>query len=192
MSATATEPITLYTTPTCPWCTRVRAFLDDYKVSYVEKDVAADQTAAMEMVRRSRQQGVPVTAAGDDVVVGFDQVGLQRLIARHAGPQRPPLGVLGADAESYLAKHPEQAEALPAGTTGVFVGVVRPGSVAERSGLRPGDVITGLAGKRVRSMRQLDDFVAMLRNGEQATVHYLREGETSTATLVFAEPAVAS
>lgn len=192
MSATATEPITLYTTPTCPWCPRVRSFLDEHKVNYVEKDVANDQMAAMEMVRRSRQQGVPVTAAGDDVVVGFDQVGLKRLIDRHSGPKRPPLGVLGADAESYLVKHPEKAESFPAGTTGVFVGVVRPGSVAERAGLQPGDVITGLAGKRVRSLRQLDDFVAMLRNGEQATVHYLREGESSTATLVFAEPAAAS
>ena len=63
MSAAPADTVTLYTTPTCPWCSRVRAFLDERKVTYVEKDVAADQTAAMEMVRRSRQQGVPVTAA---------------------------------------------------------------------------------------------------------------------------------
>jgi glutaredoxin-like YruB-family protein len=186
MSAAPADTVTLYTTPTCPWCSRVRTFLDERKVKYVEKDVAADQTAAMEMVRRSGQQGVPVTAAGDEVVVGFDQPGLTRLIERFAGPKRPPLGVLGADAASYLTNHPEQAQGVPEGTTGVYVGVVRPGSVAEQAGLAPGDIIVGLAGKRVRSMRQLDEFVAMIAAGEQTTVHYLRQGETNTATLDFA------
>ena len=188
MSAAPADTIALYTTPTCPWCSRVRAFLDERKVEYVEKDVAADQTAAMEMVRRSGQQGVPVTAAGDEVVVGFDQPGLMRLIERFAGPRRPPLGVLGADAASYLTNHPEQAKGVPEGTTGVYVGVVRPGSVAEQAGLTPGDIIVGLAGKRVRSMRQLDEFVAMISAGEQATIHYLRQGETTTTTLDFAAP----
>jgi glutaredoxin 3 len=186
MSATTAAAVTLYTTPTCPWCSRVRTFLDEHKVTYTEKDVAADQSAAMEMIQRSGQQGVPVTAAGDEVVVGFDQPGLKRLIERFAGPRRPPLGVLGADAASYLANHPEQAAGVPEGTTGVYVGVIRPGSVAERAGLVPSDIITGLAGKRVRSMRQLDEFVAMLAAGERTTVHYLRQGETNTATLDFA------
>jgi glutaredoxin 3 len=186
MSAAPANTVTLYTTPTCPWCSRVRAFLDERKVTYVEKDVAADQTAAIEMVRRSGQQGVPVTAAGDEVVVGFDQPGLTRLIERFAGPRRPPLGVLGADAASFLANHPEQAERVPEGTTGVYVGVVRPGSVAEQVGLAPGDIIVGLAGKRVRSMRQLDEFVAMISTGEQATIHYLRQGEANMARLDFA------
>jgi glutaredoxin 3 len=186
MSATTAAAVTLYTTPTCPWCSRVRTFLDEHKVTYTEKDVAADQSAAMEMIQRSGQQGVPVTAAGDEVVVGFDQPGLKRLIERFAGPRRPPLGVLGADAASYLANHPEQAERVPEGTIGVYVGVVRPRSVAERAGLTPGDIITGLAGKRVRSMRQLDEFVAMLSSGERTNVHYVRDRETQTATLDFA------
>ena len=137
------------------------------------------------MIRRSGQQGVPVVATEDEVILGFDQVRLARLADKYAGPKRPPLGVLAADAEEYLARHPEKAAAVPAGTKGVYVGKIRPDTVAERAGLRTGDVIVGLAGKRLRSMAQLDQYVGTLKAGDQATVRYLRDGEERTATLQF-------
>ena len=139
----------------------------------------------MEMIRRSGQQGVPVIATEDEVILGFDQVRLAKLAEKYAGPKRPPLGVLAADAEEYLARHPDKAEAIPPGTKGVFVGKIRPETVAERAGLLPGDVIVGLAGKRVRSMGQLDQFVGTLKAGDAVPVRYLREGAESTATLQF-------
>ncbi|MDP9365008.1 MAG: PDZ domain-containing protein [Chloroflexota bacterium] len=152
---------------------------------YETKDVGADYPAAMEMIRRSGQQGVPVIATEDEVILGFDQVRLAKLAEKYAGPKRPPLGVLAADAEEYLARHPEKAEAIPPGTKGVFVGKIRPETVAERAGLLPGDVIVGLAGKRVRSMGQLDQLVGTLKAGDAVPVRYLREGSESTATLQF-------
>jgi S1-C subfamily serine protease len=139
----------------------------------------------MEMIRRSGQQGVPVVATEDEVILGFDQVRLARLAEKYAGPKRPPLGVLAADAEEYLARHPEKAGAIPAGTKGVFVGKIRPDTVAERAGLRAGDVIVGLAGKRLRSMAQLDQYVGTLKAGDQAKVRFLRDGEEQTVTLQF-------
>ncbi len=54
----------------------------------------------MEMIRRSGQQGVPVIATEDEVIVGFDQVRLNRLAQRYGGPKRPPLGILAAAAAS--------------------------------------------------------------------------------------------
>jgi hypothetical protein len=65
----------------------------------------------MEMIRRSGQQGVPVVATEDEVILGFDQVRLKRLADKLAAPKRPPLGVLAADAEEYLSRHPEKAAA---------------------------------------------------------------------------------
>ncbi len=152
---------------------------------YVEKDVGKDYTAAMEMIRRSGQQGVPVVTAGDEVIVGFDQMRLARIADKFAGPKRPPLGLLAADAEQYLARHPEAAARLPAGTKGVYVGEIRPESVAERSGIRRGDVITTVAGKRVRNMSILDQMVGTLKAGEQVSVRFLRDGDEQTTTFQF-------
>ena len=139
----------------------------------------------MEMIRRSGQQGVPVIASEDEVIVGFDQVRLARLAEKYAGPKRPPLGVMAADAEQYLARHPEIAASVPAGTKGVYVGEVRPDTVAERAGLRRGDIIVGAAGKRVRTMAMLDQLVGALKAGDTVPVRFLRDGREETATLQF-------
>jgi S1-C subfamily serine protease len=154
-------------------------------VPFVEKDVGRDYTAAMEMIRRSGQQGVPVITAENEVLVGFDEVGLSRIAAKYAGPKRPPLGLLGADAQHYLARHPEHAENVPANTKGVYVGQVRPDSVAERSGLKTGDVITSVAGKRVRDLNMLDQMISTVEPGAPVSVSYLRNGKDESTTLQF-------
>jgi S1-C subfamily serine protease len=139
----------------------------------------------MEMIRRSGQQGVPVITTDEDVIVGFDQVRLARIAERYAGPKRPALGLLAADAEQYFSRHPEVASTFPPGTKGVYVGEVRPDSVAERSGLKRGDVIVAVAGKRVRSMADLDKLVDTLRAGESVNVRYLRGEQEGTTTFQF-------
>jgi len=147
--------------------------------------VSQDTAAATEMIRRSRQQGVPVIATEDEVIVGFDQVRLGRLAERYGGPRRPPLGVLGADAEEYLRRHAHLSDQFPPGTTGVFVGQIRPNSVAEQAGLLAGDVIVGVAGKRVRNMTSLDKLIGTVSAGKSVPVRFLRDGEEQTGTLQF-------
>jgi S1-C subfamily serine protease len=139
----------------------------------------------MEMIRRSGQQGVPVVATEDEVILGFDQLRLARLAEKYGAKKRPPLGLLAADLQEYLAKHPDKAAAIPEGTKGVFVGIIRPDSVADHAGIRPGDVIVGLAGKRVSSMTQLDQMIGTLKAGDKVTARFLRNGEAQTATLQF-------
>src|SRR2546421_293045 len=117
----------------------------------------------MEMIRRSGQQGVPVITADDEVIVGFDQVRLAKIAERHAGPKRPARALRAAEAGQSLPRHPDAASSYPPGTKGVYVGEVRPASVAERSGVKRGDVIQAVAGKRVRSMRDLDSLVDTLK-----------------------------
>ncbi len=152
---------------------------------FVEKDVAKDYTAAMEMIRLSGQQGVPVTVADGEVILGFDQQKFAKLADKFSGPKRPPLGILAADAEEYLAKHPDKAEQVPSGTKGVYVGKIRPKTVASRAALKPGDVITSFAGKRVRNMAGLDQMVETLKAGDQATAKFIRDGETQSVVLQF-------
>jgi S1-C subfamily serine protease len=154
-------------------------------VPFVVKNVGHDMDAAMEMIRRSGQQGVPVIATEDEVIVGFDQVRLNRLAERYGGPKRPPLGILAADAAQYLERHPEAAASLPPGTTGVYVGRVRADTVAERAGIRAGDVVTGFAGKRVKSMASLDQMVDAVKAGEEVSIGFLRDGEYQNTKLRF-------
>jgi S1-C subfamily serine protease len=139
----------------------------------------------MEMIRVSGQQGVPVTVANGDVILGFDQRKFAKLAEKYAGPKRPPLGILAADAEEYLTKHPEKAEKIPAGTKGVYVGKVRPKTVAARGDLKSGDVITSFAGKRVRTMAALDQMVDTLKPGDKATAKFIRDGENQSIVLQF-------
>ena len=152
---------------------------------FVEKDVAKDYAAAMEMIRLSGQQGVPVTVADGEVILGFDQQKFAKLAEKFAGPKRPPLGILAADAEEYLAKHPDKAEKVPEGTKGIYIGKIRPKTVASRADLKPGDVITSFAGKRVRNMAALDQMVETLKAGDQATAKFLRDGENQSVVLQF-------
>jgi S1-C subfamily serine protease len=154
-------------------------------VPFVEKMVDQDYDAALEMIKLSGQQGVPVIAADGDVILGFDQAKLKRLAEKYGAAKRPPLGVLGANAEEYLERHPEVAANAPAGIKGVYVGKIRPDTVAERAGLKPGDIVTGLAGKRVRSMADLDRMIDALNAGDKATVRYVRNKEEHSAQLQF-------
>jgi glutaredoxin 3 len=178
-------PVTVYSTTTCPWCDRAKEYLRSKNVPFVDKDVASDYEAAMEMIRRTGQQGVPVIATEDEVILGFDQPRLARLAEKFAGPKRPPLGLLAADVEQYLERHPEAAASIPAGAKGVYVGEVRPGSVAEASGIRRGDVIQSLAGKRVRNMAALDQLIATLKAGENVSVRYLSDGQERETEFQF-------
>jgi len=65
--------VTIYTTPTCPWCHKAKAWLRDRKIRYREIDVTSDRSGAEEMVRISGQTGVPVIVVGGEVIVGFNQ-----------------------------------------------------------------------------------------------------------------------
>ncbi len=76
----ALKNVTVYTTPTCSWCTTVKRYLNENGIRYREINVAADQKAAEEMVRKSGQQGVPQTDINGQVVVGYDKTKINMLL----------------------------------------------------------------------------------------------------------------
>lgn len=182
------QTVTVYSTPTCPWCDRAKEYLTSRDVPFTNKDVSVDQQAAMEMIRLTGQQGVPVITAGTDVIVGFDQVRLAQIADRLSGPRRPALGILGADAADYLGRHPDVAEGYPTGVDGVFVGQVRAGSVAARAGVRPGDVVQAAAGKRVKNLRTLDQLIESVAAGDTVSLRLLRGHESVIVSLDFTPP----
>ncbi len=72
--------ITIYSTVTCPWCTKVKDYLDENDIPYEDYDVAKDREKAIEMVQKSGQQGVPVIDIDGEIVVGFDQKKIDSLL----------------------------------------------------------------------------------------------------------------
>lgn len=74
--------ITLYTTPTCPWCRVARRYLADRGIVYVEVDVAVDRAGMREMVLMTAQHGVPVIKVGEKAMVGWNVEEFERLFAK--------------------------------------------------------------------------------------------------------------
>ncbi|MBI2612311.1 glutathione S-transferase N-terminal domain-containing protein [Candidatus Kaiserbacteria bacterium] len=72
--------VTIYTTPTCVYCKRTKAFFGEHNVAYTEKNVASDSAAREEMIKKSEQMGVPVIDIDGTIVVGFDQPKLAELL----------------------------------------------------------------------------------------------------------------
>lgn len=72
--------VTVYTTPTCTWCNTLKRHLDHHGIRYREINVAADQKAAEEMVKKSGQQGVPQTEINGQIIVGFDKTRINSLL----------------------------------------------------------------------------------------------------------------
>jgi glutaredoxin 3 len=162
--------VVLYTTPTCGYCQQLKAYLSQRDVPYVEYDVSRDERAAMEMVEVSGQRGVPVAIIGGQVVVGFNRPVIDRLLAESAN-QPPKLGVAIAEAARIAAKN---EITLP---EGAYVGRVHAGTPAGRAGLRPGDVITEIAGQAVRSDKDVHRILANARAGQAPELVFWRDGQ---------------
>lgn len=76
-----TQPkVIVFTTPTCSWCTTVKQYLKKNKIRFRDIDITKDERAAKDMVRRTRQQGVPVTLINNRPVLGFNKLELNKLL----------------------------------------------------------------------------------------------------------------
>lgn len=68
--------IKVYSTPTCPWCDRVKEYLNSNSVSFEDIDVAKSEKAASEMIRKTDQRSVPVIDIDGNIIIGFDKESL--------------------------------------------------------------------------------------------------------------------
>lgn len=74
------EKIEIFTTPSCPYCTKIKDWLEMNDYDYIEHNVAKDREKAKEMVERTGQRGVPQTMIGEQTVIGFQPDKLQKAI----------------------------------------------------------------------------------------------------------------
>lgn len=72
--------VTIYTTPSCTWCNTIKRHLQENRIHFREINVAADQKAAEDMIRKSGRQGVPQIDINGEIIVGFDKERINKLV----------------------------------------------------------------------------------------------------------------
>ncbi len=72
--------VTVYSTPSCPWCVKVKNYLKEKGVKFKDVDVASDEKKAQELVKKTGQTGVPQLKIGSSYVVGFDKNKIDSLL----------------------------------------------------------------------------------------------------------------
>jgi glutaredoxin 3 len=81
MTTTKRQPtVIVFSTPTCSWCRAVKQHLKSHNIRFKDVDISKDERAARDMVRRTGQQGVPVTLINNRPVLGFDKGKIDRLL----------------------------------------------------------------------------------------------------------------
>ena len=72
--------VKVYSTPTCPFCVKVKEFLKENNIDFEDINVAEDQKAAAYMVNKTGQAGVPVIETRGEYIVGFDEPRLRQIL----------------------------------------------------------------------------------------------------------------
>jgi putative serine protease PepD len=84
------------------------------------------------------------------------------------------------------AQHAYLGVKLDATASNARLASVVDGTPAADAGLRPGDVITGIAGQKVSTGVELQAAIASKQPGDEATLAYTRGGSSHTVTVTLA------
>jgi S1-C subfamily serine protease len=68
---------------------------------------------------------------------------------------------------------------------GALVGKVSPGSPADRAGLAPGDIITGLGLRSIANVEGVEQALANVEPGGRLTVTFQRGNQSISREVVF-------
>lgn len=108
---------------------------------------------------------------------------IKQQLLTHGEVKRGRLGAQAQDLNPQLAK----AFNIKSNRGAVITQVVA-GSAAERSGLRPGDIVTHINGKTVKNADTLRNSVGLLRVGQKVELKVLREGKAKTLYAEIEKP----
>jgi len=82
MAEIKTKNVTVYSTPTCPYCHQVKDYLKSKGINFTDYNVASDLEARNQMVQKSGQLGVPVIEVDGNIVIGFNRGKLDELLGQ--------------------------------------------------------------------------------------------------------------
>ena len=79
-NTTNTKKVEIYSTPSCHFCHMAKDWLTEKGIPYSDYNVGENMEKRKEMVEITGQLGVPVIKIGDDVMVGFNQEQLAKIL----------------------------------------------------------------------------------------------------------------
>ncbi|MCL1093059.1 DegQ family serine endoprotease [Shewanella kaireitica] len=128
-----------------------------------------------------------VAPGGGNVGIGFaipaNMVNnLVDQIIEHGEVRRGVLGVLGQDLTSELAKG-FGIETQHGG----FINEVMPDSAADKAGIKVGDIIVSVNGRKIKSFQELRAKVATMGAGSKVEFGLIRDGDEETVTATLGE-----
>jgi len=74
--------IKIYTSETCPWCKKLRDWLKKKKVPFQELNLTESDHARDELIQKSGQLSVPIIDIDGEIIVGFQEERLEKLIKK--------------------------------------------------------------------------------------------------------------
>lgn len=107
-------------------------------------------------------------------------------LKKYGTVQRAVLGIKGGDVINYINAQKEDNKTVDLGTNeGIYVDSVEEDGAASAAGVQKGDVITGVDGKNVTKLAELQEFLAKKRPGDKISISYLhnKKKESKTVTL---------
>ncbi len=72
--------IKVYTTNSCPWCVKAKDYLTKKGVEFTSLNVQDDMEARDEMLKKSKQMGVPVLDINGTIIIGFDKPAIDKAL----------------------------------------------------------------------------------------------------------------
>ncbi len=128
-----------------------------------------------------------LSPSGGSVGIGFaipsDQV--KRVVAALAAGGKVVRGYLGVAAQQ-ISPQMAQAMGLPTdnpANDGALIAAISPNSPADRAGLKPGDVITGVNGAAVTNPSDLAADIANVDPGHDTRINYIRNGKPASISV---------
>lgn len=108
-------------------------------------------------------------------------------IKQYGTVQRAYLGIRGGDLHNQIDYLKANDKEVPDfGTnTGVYVAKVEDNGAGMAAGLKEGDVITDIDGKKVEKMAELQQIINNKRPGDKATITWLRDKKKMTKTVTL-------
>ncbi|MBN1937110.1 MAG: PDZ domain-containing protein [Anaerolineae bacterium] len=163
--------ITLYVSYTSAICLQAIDFFKRRDIEFTVYDVSENSSAMEEMAYLSNQRHVPVIVIGDEVMVGFDMARLRQILPLQERT-KVSLGVSIANVK--------QTDLYP---EGAFVGSVKPGSLADRAGVKKGDIITEMIQRPVKAASDVHQVMSQVVPGDPVPLTVWRAGRTLRFTI---------
>jgi len=74
--------IKVYSTNACPWCVKVKNYLNSENIEFQEMNVHDDMVAREEMIKKSNQMSVPVLDIDNNIIIGFDKTAILKALGK--------------------------------------------------------------------------------------------------------------